>query len=457
MGNNMIERTLCEETIKQVGQEVLIQGWVQTRRDLGKIIFLDIRDRSGLIQAVCAPTELGDAYEEAKKARAEFVIEIKGAIHQRQAKNINPHLATGEIEVVAKDFKILAEAESLPFDLADEKIGLDVYLDHLPITLRTAKRQAIFKIQGEIVEAFRQFSRSQDFTEIQAPKIVGSSTEGGANVFEIKYFGHRAFLAQSPQFYKQIMVGIFERVFCIGNAFRAETHATTRHINEYTSLDFEMGFINDHTDVMNMETEFFRYLMEHLRKNCPREISLLKADLPAVPKEIPVFKLREIQQIIKKETGTDHTSEPDLEPNEEQWISDYVKKKHGSEFVFITHYPTAKRPMYTYPDEADPTYTKSFDLLFRGVEVTTGGQRVNNWEQLAGNIKKWGLDPADFSFYLEAFKYGMPPEGGLAIGLERLTAKLLGIENIKEATLFPRDLNRIDLPLSAPEHKQFQK
>lgn len=447
-------RTLILDAINQVGEDILIQGWVQTRRDLGKIIFLDVRDRSGLIQAVCAPTELGDAYEEAKKARAEFVVEIKGTVHQRQAKNINPHLATGEIEMVAKDFQILAEAEPLPFDLADEKIGLDVYLDNLPITLRTAKRQAIFKVQAEIVEAFRQFSRSQDFTEIQAPKIVGSSTEGGANVFEIKYFGHRAFLAQSPQFYKQIMVGIFERVFCIGNVFRAEEHATTRHINEYTSLDLEMGFINDHTDVMKLETEFFRYLIEHLRKNCPREISLLKADLPAVPEEIPAFKLREVQQIIKRETGIDHTHEPDLEPNEEQWISDYVKKKHGSEFVFITHYPTAKRPMYTYPDEADPDYTKSFDLLFRGVEITTGGQRIHDYEQLVANIKRWRLKPENFSFYLESFKYGMPPEGGLAIGLERLTAKLLGIENIKEATLFPRDLNRIDLPLSAPGDKK---
>lgn len=443
-----MSRTLILDTIQKVGQEVLIQGWAQTRRNLGKIIFLDIRDRSGLIQVVCAPAELGADYEEAKKVRPEFVVQIEGAAQKRNEKNINPNLATGEIEVVAKSFKILAEAEPLPLDLSDEKIGLDVYLDHLPLTLRPEKKQAVFKIQAEIVEAFREFLRGEGFVEFQAPKITASATEGGANVFQIKYFDHKAYLAQSPQFYKQIMVGIFERVFCVGNVYRAEEHATTRHVNEYTSLDWEMGFIKDHTDLMALETEFFKYLFKHLQKNCSAEVSLLKVDLPKVPREIPSFKLREVQALIKKETGVDHTSEPDLEPGEERWLSQYVKEKNNSDFVFITHYPTAKRPMYTYPDEADPEYTKSFDLLFRGVEITTGGQRINNYEQLSSNIKKWGLNPDNFSFYLEAFKYGMPPEGGLAIGLERLTAKLLGIENIKEATLFPRDLNRIDLPLS---------
>lgn len=441
-------RTLILDTIQKISQEVLIQGWVQTRRNLGKIIFLDIRDRTGLIQVVCAPTELKGDYEQAKKVRPEFVVQIKGAVQKRNEKNFNPNLATGEIEILAKDFKILAEAEPLPLDLSDEKIGLDVYLDHLPLTLRTEKKRAVFKIQAEITEAFRQFSRGQDFVEIQVPKITASATEGGANVFEIQYFEHKAYLAQSPQFYKQIMVGVFERVFCVGNVYRAEEHATTRHLNEYTSLDWEMGFIKDHTDLMTLETEFFRYLIQHLQKNCALELSLLKVALPKLPKEIPSFKLREVQAMIKKETGVDHTAEPDLEPGEEHWLSQYVKEKYDSDFVFVTHYPTAKRPMYTYPDEADPEYTKSFDLLFRGVEITTGGQRLHDYQQLIENIKKWGLKPENFSFYLEAFKYGMPPEGGLAIGLERLTARLLGIDNIKEATLFPRDLNRIDLPLS---------
>lgn len=442
-----MSRVLISKTLDKIGQEVMLQGWVQTRRNLGKIIFLDIRDRSGLIQAVCGPAEMGVDYEEAKKVRSEFAVEASGVIQKRNGKNVNPNLPAGQIELLVKNFKILAGAEPLPFDLEDEKIGLDVYLDHLPLTLRAEKKRAVFKIQAEIVEAFRRFCRDNDFVEIQAPKIVSGATESGANVFEIKYFEHQAFLAQSPQFYKQIMVGVYERVFCVGNVFRAEEHATTRHINEYTSLDWEMGFIKDHTEIMELETEFLIYLMNHLKKNCQADLELLNAVLPDALKEIPVLKLREVQEIIKKETGIDHTTEPDLEPNEEKWISEYIKKEYDSDFVFITHYPTAKRPFYTYPDEADPEYTKSFDLLFRGVEITTGGQRLHDYAQLVANIKKFGFKLEDFTFYLEAFKYGLPPEGGLAIGLERLTARLLGIDNIKEATLFPRDLNRIDLPL----------
>ncbi|OGH72298.1 MAG: aspartate--tRNA(Asn) ligase [Candidatus Magasanikbacteria bacterium RIFCSPLOWO2_01_FULL_43_20b] len=450
----MRTNTCGELNINHVGQEVTITGWVQTRRNLGKIVFLDVRDRAGLVQVVCVPNDLGADYDLVKDVHSEYVVEIKGLVNKRGAKNVNSDLATGEIEVLAKGFKVLAKAEPLPLDLEDEKIGLDVHLDNLPLTLRTEKWRAVFKVQSEIVEAFRAFLRAENFTEFQCPKIVGDSTEGGSNVFEIKYFDAKAYLAQSPQFYKQIMAGVFERVFTVGNVYRAEEHATTRHINEYTSLDLEFGMIKDHTDVMELETKFLRYLLDHLDKTVARELKLLNYVRPELPDKIPVFKLREAQELIKKETKTDHTAEPDLEPSEEKWICEYVKKKFKSDFVFVTHYPTVKRPMYTYPDEADPEFTKSFDLLFRGVEVTTGGQRINDYEQLVANIKKWGLKPEKFEFYLEAFKYGMPPEGGLAIGLERMTAKLLDIDNIKYATLFPRDLNRIDLQISLPEYKQ---
>jgi len=450
----MRTKTCGELNINSAGQEVVVAGWVQTRRNLGKIVFLDVRDYSGMVQVVCVPNDLGVDYDLLKDVHSEYVVEIKGLVNKRGAKNINSELPTGEIEVLAKGFKILAKAEALPLDLNDEKIGLDVHLDNLPLTLRSEKYRALFKIQAEIVEAFREFLRKEKFTEFQCPKIVGDSTEGGSNVFEIKYFGTKAFLAQSPQFYKQIMVGVFERVFSVGNVYRAEEHATTRHLNEYTSLDLEMGMIKDHTDIMNLEVDFLQYLLDHLDKTVARELKLWNYERPELPKEAPVFKLREVQQLIKKETGVDHTKEPDLEPSEEKWICEYAKKKFKSDFVFVTHYPTVKRPMYTYPDEVDPEFTKSFDMLFRGVEVTTGGQRINNYEQLVGNIEKWGLKPEKFQFYLEAFKYGMPPEGGLAIGLERLTARLLGIDNIKYATLFPRDLNRIDLQISPPEYKQ---
>lgn len=440
-------RILTTETVNKVGEEVLLKGWVNARRNMGKIAFLDLRDRAGIVQVVCAPKELGEYYAAVKDARPEWVLEIKGMVNERGEKQKNPNLATGSVEVLAKEIKVLAMAEPLPLDLEDEKIGLDVHLDNLPLTLRADKWRALFKIQAEIVEAFRAFLRGKDFIEFQCPKIVGGSTEGGANVFKIDYFGQPAFLGQSPQFYKQIMVGIFERVFTVGNVYRAEEHATTRHLNEYTSLDLEFGMLKDHTDIMDLETELLRYIFGHLDKTVGPELKMWNYVRPSIPTEISSFKLREVQKLIKENTGVDHTAEPDLEPGEEKWISEYVKEKYNSDFVFVTHYPTAKRPMYTYPDEADPEYTKSFDLLFRGLEIVTGGQRINNYKQLVENIKKRGLNPENFIFYLEAFQYGMPPEGGSGMGLERLTARLLGIDNVKYATLFPRDLNRIDLSL----------
>jgi nondiscriminating aspartyl-tRNA synthetase len=324
---------------------------------------------------------------------------------------------------------------------------LDTYLDFLPLTLRGKKVRAIFKIQAGIVSAFRIFLQKENFVEIQAPKLIGEDAEGGASVFEVEYFGKKAHLAQSPQFYKQIMVGVFERVFCVGNVYRAEKHSTTRHINEYTSLDLEFGFIKDHGDVMKMENKLLSFIMGYLQNTVVEELKLLGAELPEVPENIPSVKLREAQEILQKEFGIDCGNEPDLEPEHERKLSEYAKEKLDSEFIFVTHYPISKRPMYTFEDEGDPGYTKSFDLLFRGVEITTGGQRINNYKTLVEKIKGKGLNPNDFSFYLQAFRYGMPPEGGLGMGLERLTARLLNLPNIKEAALFPRDLNRIDVRL----------
>ena len=444
-----MNRTYSIATVEKTGEEVLLKGWVNARRNMGKIAFLDLRDREGIVQVVGVPAELDEKSLIAlKEARPEWVLEIRGVVQARGAKQVNPDLPTGTVEILAKEINVLSKAEPLPLDLEDDKIGLDVHLDNLPLTLRSAKWRALFAIQAEIVEAFRAFLRGKRFVEFQCPKIVGGSTEGGANVFNIDYFGQKAFLGQSPQFYKQIMAGVFERVFTVGNVYRAEQHATTRHINEYTSLDLEYAMIKDHTDIMNLEQEILAYIFDWLEKSVSAELKLWNYERPELPENVPTFKLDEVLRLVKENTGVDHTAEPDLEPNEERWICDYAKEKFNSDFVFVTHYPVAKRPMYTYPDENDPSKTKSFDLLFRGVEVTTGGQRIHNYEQLANNIKKWGLNVDDFSFYLEAFKYGMPPEGGLAIGLERFTARLLNIDNVKLATLFPRDMNRIDLPLS---------
>ena len=448
-------RTLTTETAGKVGEEVVLQGWVNARRNMGKIVFLDVRDRKGLVQVVGVPQELDEASNELlKEVRPEWVVEIRGIVNARGAKQQNPNMPTGMVEVLAKGISVLAKAEPLPLDLEDEKIGLDIHLDFLPITLRTDKYRAVFKIQAEIVRGFRDYLISQDFTEIQAPKIVAASAEGGADVFEVKYLKNKATLAQSPQFYKQIMVGVFERVFAVGNCFRAEQHATTRHLNEFTGLDLEMGMIKDHHDIMDLETEMLRFILNHLDATCAAELKLWNYIRPSIPEKVPCFKLREAQQIIKDETGVDHTNEPDLEPSEERFMGEYAKKKFESDFVFITHYPTSKRPMYTYPDEENPEFTKSFDLLFRGIEITSGGQRFHDYNELVASMKRKELNPDDFKFYLEAFKYGMPPEGGLGMGLERLTARLLEIDNVKYATLFPRDMNRIDLQISPPEYKQ---
>src|SRR3989344_5123596 len=442
----MSKRILTKNLKEHIGREVTIAGWVDVRRDHGKLIFIDLRDATGKVQMVILPNHK-EAHELAQKVRPEWVIEVTGKVNNRPEKLVNKNEPNGEIEVEVLELKVLGQAKELPFELGGE-INIDTHLDYLPLTLRDKKHRAIFKVQTEIVKAFRDFYANEGFVEFQAPKLIGDDAEGGANSFDVTYFKHTAHLAQSPQLYKQIMVGIFERVFAMGNVYRAEKHSTTRHLNEYTSLDIEMGFIKDHTDVMAIENGFLKHLEQTLRANMKNEFKLLNADIPKVPDEIPRMKLREAQALITKETGKDCTHEPDLEPEHERWLCTYAKEKLDSDFIFITHFPTAKRPFYTYRDEKDPTYTKGFDLLFRGVEITTGAQRIHDYDALVSSLKDKGLDPERFSYYLQAFKVGLPPHGGLGLGLERLTAKLLGIDNVKEATLFPRDMNRIDTQLS---------
>ena len=439
-------RTLIKDVVNKEGQEVELAGYVAVRRDHGKIIFVDLRDRSGILQLVFTPKDKA-VYETAIKLRSEWVIKVKGIANKRPANMVNKDIPTGEHEVLVEFLEILSEAKELPFEL-DEEVNIDTYLDYLPFALRGDKAQSIFRVQAVIVEAFRNFLISEGFVEFQSPKLIGEDAEGGANSFNIEYFGHTAHLAQSPQLYKQIMVGVFERVFAAGNVYRAEKHSTTRHLNEYTSLDFEMGFIKDHTDIMAMENRLIEFIMNEMHKKCAEDFKILKANIPSVPVEIPKMKLREAQEVLEKEYGISCVGEPDLDPSHERSLCEYAQKKWNSDFIFITHFPISKRPFYTYEDEGDPGYAKGFDLLFRGVEITTGAQRIHNYEALVASLKNKKLNPGKFNFYLQAFKYGMPPHGGLGLGLERLTAKLLGLENIKEATLFPRDINRIDNRLS---------
>jgi nondiscriminating aspartyl-tRNA synthetase len=442
-----MERTLIGELGAHIGETVSISGFVDVRRDQGKMVFFDFRDRSGMVQGVVLPNS--EALETAKEVRNEYVVTVTGIVNARPEKNVQADKVNGNIELEVTAIEVLSAPEELPFELGAE-VNLDTYLDYLPFTLRSDKARAVFTVQSRITKAYRDYLNSVGFTEFQAPKLIGDDAEGSGEVFEVPYFyGKTAHLATSPQLYKQIMVGALERVFSIGIVFRAEKHSTSRHLNEYTSMDAELGFITDHRDIMAVETALMRYIAQELRTHCAAEFALLGAEVPEVPEVIPSMKLREAQELIFSETGRDNRNEPDLEPEDERWLCEWSRKEKNSDFVFVTHYPVSKRPMYTMEDQNDPGYTNGFDLLFRGVEITTGGQRRHNYQNLIDGIRMKGLDPEQFSYYLQAFKYGMPPHGGWGMGLERLTAKFLGLANVKEATLFPRDINRIDTRLTS--------
>ncbi|MBI4087953.1 aspartate--tRNA(Asn) ligase [Candidatus Kaiserbacteria bacterium] len=435
-----MQRTLIKELPGSVGKLIGIAGWVDVRRDHGKLIFLDVRDRSGIVQVVVTP-KAAEALEAARELRPQWVIRIEGEVKSRP-ENMRSEGALGAYELVAQKIEVLSKADVLPFELGTE-INIDTHLDLLPLTVRSERARDIFLMQETLIDGFRSGLRAQGFTEFQAPALVGGDAEGGAAAFSVDYYYEKkAFLATSPQFYKQIMVGAFERVFATPKVFRGEKHSTTRHLSEYSSMDFEMGFIKDHTDVMAILENVVRGIVARVSKDHADLLKRFNTTAPLLPEEIPVLKLREAQKIL----GV--TEAPDLEPEHERAICDWAKKEKGSDFVFITHYPVSKRPFYTYEDEEDPGFTNSFDLLFRGLEITTGGQRVHNHAMLVKRIEERGMKPEQFSYYLQAFKYGMPPHGGSATGLERITARTLELQNVKEATLFPRDLNRIDVRLT---------
>lgn len=442
-----MKRTYIQDLHAHANKEASISGWVDVRRDHGKLIFLDVRDQSGMVQVVVTPKQ-AKALATAEKLRPEWVVTISGKVQKRPENMVNPELPNGDIELAAEAIKVLSKAQELPFDKEGE-FNLDTYLDHLPLTLRTGRSRAIFKVQACIIQAFRDFFMGEGFTEFQAPKIIGEDAEGGASVFDLEYFDHIAHLAQSPQLYKQIMVGVYERVFATGPVYRAEKHNTTRHLNEYTSLDIEMGFIKDHHDVMLITGNLMEDMAHMLAKKCKDELALLNVTPVETKNPIPHMKLREAQAMIKSEHGDDCTEEPDLTPQHERWVSEYALKEFGSDFIFVTHFSVDKRPMYSFEDPDDPGYTKDFDLLFRGLEINTGGQRIHDYDILIANMKRKNIDPEKFTFYLQAFKYGMPPHGGFGMGLERLTARFLELDNVKEATLFPREINRIDNLLSS--------
>ena len=428
----MISRILSAELPEHIGQRVTIAGWLHRRRELKSVTFLVIRDRAGLAQVVL-PAAGASAIGE------ETVLQVDGLV-------VANDQAPGGAELTEPVLTVLSgPAEPPPFDLYRPAVtaALPTILDHAPTTLRHFALRAGFEVAAASAAGFRAALTGLGFTEIFTPKIVGSATEGGANVFRLDYFGRPGYLAQSPQFYKQAMVGVFERVFEVGPVFRAEPHDTGRHLAQYTSLDAEFGFITDHFDVMPFCRDAVAGMVESVRERAGFAMRTLGAALPDVPVQIPHLHFTEAMALISAATGEDVTGEPDLAPAHERWLCEWAAREHGSDLLFVTGYPLASKPFYTHADPLRPRYSNGFDLLFRGTEIVTGGQRLHRHEDYLAALAARGLDPAPFEGYLQVFRHGMPPHGGFAIGLERWTALLAGVPNVRQVTLFPRDLHRL--------------
>ena len=390
------------------GREVKVNGAIMSVRNMGDIAFVILRKRDGVLQTVY---EKGVTDADFAELREETFVEVSGVLRKEER-------APRGMELRLKSVRILSKPEEpMPIAVSKWKMSasLEAKLDMRSLTLRNLRERARFRIQEGIARAFREYLHGEGFTEIHSPKIGAKGAEGGANVFKLDYFHRPAVLAQSPQFYKQMMVGVFDRVMEVGPVFRAEKHNTKRHLNEYTGLDFEMGYIDDFTDIMA---------------------------LPEVEK-IPAVTFTEAKRLASEKYGTQIKNPYDLEPEEEHLIGRYFKEEYGADFVFVTHYPSKKRPFYAMDDPTDPKVTLSFDLLFRGLEVTTGGQRIHSYTELMEKIEKRGMDTEGMEQYLSTFKHGMPPHGGLGIGLERMTMQLLEEENVREVSLFPRDMSRL--------------
>ncbi len=418
------------------GKTVKVNGAVHAVRDMGEVAFVVLRKREGLLQCVF---EEGKTRFDIRELKEAMTVEVEGIVRAEER-------APGGFELRLDAIRVLSvPAAPLPFSVSKWKLPttLETNLDNRAIALRNVRERAKFRIQEGIVRGFRDFLYGQGFTEIHTPKLGAKSAEGGANLFRLEYFHRPAILQQSPQFYKQMMVGVFDRVFETAPVFRAEKHNTKRHLNEYTSLDFEMGYIDDFTEIMAMETGFLQYTMRLLEREYAKELKMLDVTLPDVER-IPVVRFDEAKRQVAGKYHRDIRNPYDLEPEEEALIGQYYKEECQADFVFVTHYPSKKRPFYAMDDPADPTFTLSFDLLFHGLEITTGGQRIHDYGELLEKIEKRGMTTEGMEQYLAVFRHGMPPHGGLGIGLERLTMKLLGEENVRETTLFPRDLSRLE-------------
>ena len=433
------EKTAMELPVfmeQEEGTTVTVEGAIHSIRNMGEIAFVILRKRDGLLQTVW---EEGKTNLDISQLKEAACICMEGTVKNEERAPHGKEIRLEKIEILSQP------AQPLPLAIDKWKLNtsLETKLNMRSVSLRNIKERARFKIQEAICRGFREYLYEQGFTEIHTPKIGAKGAEGGSNVFKLNYFHTPAVLAQSPQFYKQMMVGVFDRVFETGPVFRAEKHNTRRHLNEYTSLDFEMGYIDSFLDICEMETGFLQYTMKLLETKYEKELKILGITLPKVDK-IPYVRFDEAKELVAEKYNRKIRNPFDLEPEEEELIGRYFKEEYDSDFVFVTHYPSKKRPMYAMDDPADERYTLSFDLLFRGLEITTGGQRIHDYNKLIEKIEKRGMSTEGMDQYLDTFKYGMPPHGGLGIGLERLTMQLLGEENVREACLFPRDMTRLE-------------
>lgn len=430
--NNLLNMFDFSDAADHVGEEITLRACVHKIRQMSGFAFIILRTGRYLIQSLYTPEQCKDSIDGLREGN---FVWIRGTVTQNEK-------AVGGVELQLSELRVISHCNAeYPLKVSNKKLGcsLDINLDNRSVSLRNVYERAVFKIQEGVANGFRRFMLQEGFTEIHTPKIVAQGAEGGANIFHLEYFDKPAFLNQSPQFYKQTAVAFFDRVFEIAPVYRAEKHATSRHINEYIGLDFEMGYIDSMYDVMAMETATLRYIMAYLKENYAYELELLQADIPEIG-EIPCVTLLEAKEILGNKGSKNKL---DLEPEDEVAICEYAKRTFGSDFIFVTHFPSSKPPFYAMNSKEDPRLAYKFDLLFRGLEITSGGQRIHDYQEQLDKMRAQGLDPEDFKYYLEAHKFGLPPHGGLGIGLERLVMKLLGLSNVRQASMFPRDINRL--------------
>lgn len=431
-----MDRVRCSDIGAHVGERVLVCAWVHQKRVLGKLTFVVLRDGYGLAQLVIGEGIGGSPTREI----------VPEAALRLEASVVANERAPGGVELVEPSIEVLSvPAAPRPVELGRPALRepLAYQLDHAAVALRHPVRRAAIEISAAALAGFRSRLDALGFREIASPKIVASATETGTNVFALDYFGRRAYLAQSPQFYKQIMAGALERVYETAPVFRAEPHDTTRHLSQYLSLDAEMAFVDDHTTVMTLLEDVARSMVDAVAVRAAGAVARLGVEMPSLSAPFPRLHFAEAQILIERETGESVSGEADLAPQHERLLGAWALREHGSDFLFVTGYPIQKRPFYTHPEPRRPAYSNSFDLLFRGLELVTGGQRLHRYEDYVAALAARGQPLEPYEGYLECFRTGMPPHGGFALGLERFTARLVGAQNVREATLFPRDVRRL--------------